>query len=272
MATDFANRDPLPQEVTWGTVVSHHNGDGVPLDFNPHDMHSIQTQVDPERADAFTLSLGAITADLVRESEAELKRQNRVWDTKGKKPIDITREKAAAQMTILKQLLNRDARQDSLPTEEHKVAHSQAAVPVQAATPAQQPMRTLREAAGFGSRNQQQPTSTRPVVTPSIEAQPVATEPRVKLIFEVEQFGQIEMAYHAVMSENGFLILVYDTRYTAGSMYRPPSNRGESAPGLAAQVVGSKVAWLIQPTGIEFQHGHYAYCVLIIEKEMQLQE
>ena len=94
--------------------------------------------------------------------------------------------------------------------------------------------------------------------------------PRVLVTFEVENLGKFEAYYHDVVTEPGFIVLVYDRRHQGSMRYFPPAAAPESAPVMAVHVQGSGVVQQVHTTGIQFVHADREYCLLLVEREAAL--
>jgi hypothetical protein len=87
--------------------------------------------------------------------------------------------------------------------------------------------------------------------------------------FEIEHFGSHTVAYHAVLREAQWLILIYDIRYP-GVMYEPPA--AENALPMAVHVQGTDEVHLVRSLGISYNYEHRRFCILQIERSAPIQE
>lgn len=96
---------------------------------------------------------------------------------------------------------------------------------------------------------------------------------RVRYEFELQSakgafaFNQ-DASYHDVLHIPGFIVLVWDNRYTAAPQYEPPT--GEQAPPTAIMLEGDPHAYLVSTTPIRYVHRDFMYSVLMIEKAVPL--
>lgn len=105
-----------------------------------------------------------------------------------------------------------------------------------------------------------------PVAAPlqlTAEAAPAgAVHPRQQVTFEVPGYGPLEAYYHQVIRAGEHLVLVYDRRY-AGPRAFPRHSPAE----LAARVHGTDRLFGVRTTGVQFDLGDNAVCVLRVTTE-----
>lgn len=94
--------------------------------------------------------------------------------------------------------------------------------------------------------------------------------PTVRVVFERQYFGTIEALYEDVTIEDGFMVLVVDTRYQGGTKYFPAPME-DDVPPMAINIVGRQEVYLVKPSGIQFVFNSHEFCVLIIEDTGVLQ-
>ncbi len=99
-----------------------------------------------------------------------------------------------------------------------------------------------------------------------------AGPPTIEVVFEMEHFGSLDVRYHDVLIENGFIVLVFDTRHQGSTKYFPPVAQNESAPPMALNVVGTNEVYLVHTTGLQYVHEEREYCLLMVERTGTLQE
>jgi hypothetical protein len=106
-----------------------------------------------------------------------------------------------------------------------------------------------------------------PATASPLEQGPPVPESRVT--FEIDHFGSHMVAYHAVLREDQWLILIYDLRYP-GAMYEPPT--AENALPMAVHVHGTDEVHLVRSLGISYNYEHRRFCILQIERSAPIQE
>lgn len=144
--------------------------------------------------------------------------------------------------------------------------------PQQQAPPPQQPVRRrVSPLSAFNQAPQAQPQvrELREIELRN-EPAPAVGPPSVQIVFEMEHFGNLEVRYHDVIIEEGFIVLVYDSRYTGGTKYFPPTAQSENAPALALNVLGTDDVYLVHTTGIQYNHEGREHCILMIERTVQM--
>jgi hypothetical protein len=95
--------------------------------------------------------------------------------------------------------------------------------------------------------------------------------PTVQVVFEMEHFGTLPVNYHDVIVQEGFIVLVFDNRHTGSTKYFPPTQRGDTGPRMAINIVGTPDVFLVQTTGVQFEHESREFCVLVIEQSGALE-
>gem|GEM_PF-6778075 len=99
-----------------------------------------------------------------------------------------------------------------------------------------------------------------------------AGPPTIRVIFEVQHFGNIEVFYHDVIVNEGFVVLVFDTRHQGSTKYFPPTAQVENAQPLAMNIAGTNEVYLLHTTGIQYVHEMREYCVMMVERAGVLPE
>jgi hypothetical protein len=122
-------------------------------------------------------------------------------------------------------------------------------------------------ASGF---NDQTPFPVRPFPQPfqqhnqSLPAIPdQAGPPTTEVIFEIEGWGQIPLAYHKVIRNGMLLVLGWDKRWTTGKSFPPAAEKV-----MAAHVRGTDKVFYVHSTGSTFEDSNMEYCILLIAKEV----
>lgn len=93
--------------------------------------------------------------------------------------------------------------------------------------------------------------------------------PQIHCFFEVQGFGELEAYYHDIVVQQGFLVLIFDSRFR-GPKYFPPTAVQDNPPQLAMNISGTQEVYQLQTTGVLYEHNGYEHCVLMIERVGQL--
>jgi len=88
--------------------------------------------------------------------------------------------------------------------------------------------------------------------------------PGIEVTFEVQHFGTHNAMYHDVIIQQGFIVLIFRTDYRGGGKYFPPSK--ENSPPFAVNITGTDEVYLVEPTGVQYQHDVHEYCVLMVNE------
>lgn len=117
------------------------------------------------------------------------------------------------------------------------------------------------------------PPTPQPQVQFRESLQPVQTSqpPAVHVTFEMEHFGMLPMAYHDVIVEEGFVVLVFDTRHKGSTKYFPPPAKSD-APRMAMSIDGTDEVYLVQTTGIQYVHDNKEFCILLVERTGHMEQ
>lgn len=137
----------------------------------------------------------------------------------------------------------------------------------------QQPQR-MRRVSPLSAFNQQ-PAAPQPQVRELREIdmrEPAAAvgPPQIQVTFEMEHFGNLEVRYHDVVIQDGFIVLIFDTRHTNSTKYFPPTATSDNAPAMALNVAGTPDVYLVQTTGIQYTHEGREHCILMVERTVTL--
>jgi hypothetical protein len=102
----------------------------------------------------------------------------------------------------------------------------------------------------------------------SIQQAPVqqGLPPTTEVLFEIEGWGQIPLAYHKVIRNGLLLVLAWDKRWPTGKSFPPASDKV-----MAAHVKGTNKVFFVHSTNSTFEDENTEYCILLIAKEV-LQE
>lgn len=284
-----------------GTVIPHATLGGIPMGTHPHSTQDVMVTIDPHiRGQSSTIRLGDLNASNVTSAMREAAQFT-------PEPTDIRtfRLRGAAVMHTLANHIAEEHEEESQPMQSRQVRPIQPVAynpqqPVQVAPQQAWPQNQFPQAypPQQSSRQQSQPQpqlSQRRAVSPlaafnqpipqpqrelrQIDIRPQLSDfgqpivpPTINVIFEMKHFGVMEACYHDVIIEQGFIVLVFDTRSQGASKYFPATNRELDAPQMAINIVGSPEVYLVQTTGIQYVHADHEYCILMIEKSGQLPE
>lgn len=248
MALDVAD---FGRDLKIGTVVPSHTRGGIVQGSSPHKVreHIVNFETGPETM--LSLSLGDITNEVVEEAR-QLAEQIPV-ETEGRLSIEVERERAALQMKVIGELLARRA------SKAKEAAASPAASEPAGHAPGGQAATintSARASGGFSARR----VAAAAAVGPSLPSQPDSW-----VVFDLPGYGEMSVAYHNVIVAGTIVVLVFDTRYTAGRMFRPTAPAEPDAPALYAQLPGAESFLPVYPTGIVFQDEDREYCVLLTD-------
>jgi hypothetical protein len=156
-------------------------------------------------------------------------------------------------------------------TEQNPVFQEQAAPRAQlVGVPAPQAPQTQQYSPPGGFRDQT-PVQAQPQFLPGmLQGQPVAQPtsiqqgqpPTTEVLFEIEGWGQIPLAYHKVIRNGLLLVLGWDKRWPTGKSFPPASDKV-----MAAHVKGTNKVFFVHSTNSTFEDGNIEYCILLIAKE-----
>lgn len=99
---------------------------------------------------------------------------------------------------------------------------------------------------------------------PTRQQQAASTPVRTAtVLFEIQHFGQLTAVYNEVIVLNDIIVLVYDSRASTQVKYFPQVASTPDQP-MAMHVQGTDVLYLCRPTGIQFPHSDFEYCILSV--------
>jgi len=270
-----------------GVVVGPATAGGVPVNFNPHDRHKIEINIEPDSPGSRTVTLDQITAASVEKAMAVATEKYPAGD------IDSIRERTAmafeelakiaksgVQRTPTKQATARQVPRPPVPEEEAIIEELQNESQALAATdqppmvvPVEKIDRNYSPMAAFGlKKSPPAQTMTNSVVT----SQRVGA-PQKLAYFEKEGLGTVPAFYHDVIVSvsrddpdnydyTGFMVLVYDLRFEQNAArWFPPSNDPYQRP-WAVLLKGEQRLYLVQTTGFQYVYDNREYCVLKVER------
>jgi len=250
-----------------GVVVPKATAYGIPRGTRPHDTKDVVVHIDPHLGEDIRVRLGDITAAAVDRATHEVEQY-----TEEPYDMDSFRTRGAAIMRSMANFpdLTKTA---EVPPPQQSPPPQYSPAPVQQYPPAytaqpytqpqpqplQQPDPNARRVSPLSALNQMQ------AAPPQQQAVAAVPQPNIKCIFELENFGSHEAWYHEVLIDTGFAVLVYNNDCVHGSKYFPRMTT-ENQVRMAMMVEGTHEVHQIQTTGVEFTHGPYEYCVLMIEQ------
>lgn len=265
-----------------GTIIPRATIGGIPVGTRPHATQDVVVNIDPHIVgQSSAVRLGDINAHSVNQAA-----QRAAQITPEPTDIATVRLRGAAMMHSLAHN-SRDqgfAAREAAPIVPRQQVppfqpqQAQVVQPQQVQQP-QFPQQQQRPQAQVSRRavsplaafNQpRQPEGTREFREIDIPySQPPAEQvgpPQVQVIFEMEHFGTLPVNYHDVIVQEGFMVLVFDTRHTGSTKYFPPTQKGDVTPRMAVSVVGTNEVFLVQTTGVQFEHDYREFCILMIEQ------
>lgn len=263
-----------------GTVIPHATLGGIPVGTNPHETSNVIVNIDPHIPNqSSSVRLGDLNPTNIMAAT------NAVHDITMLPDDDIVAMRIRGSTTLHTlargntQMQQQAPRQQQAPIIPQPMVAQAAAQPVYQPQPMQQPVyqqppmqqpmqppQSRSPVTSFFAQPQRQPEQSQAQPT---MGQPVAS-PTIQVTFEMEHFGRLSVNYHDVIIQPGFIVLVYDNRFSGGTKYFPPAAAVENPPRTALNVVGTNEAYLIQTTGVQYTHGVFEYCVLMIEQSWPL--
>lgn len=263
-----------------GVIVAPAGVDGRPSNFNPHDHSSIVINVEPDIAGGHTIPLSALTKDAVQQAIERANSQIVGND------INAVRERTALAFEELAKLSGTGvaARGGNNPPAPPPAPPAQTAPVMQPPAPmapepppaplpaAEQIDRTYSPMAAFGLKTA--PRTSAPMA--AVSKSDRAAAPGKLLYFEKEGIGTVPAFFHDVvidvnfdddaMAETGFIVLVYDLRYSqATARWFPPSNDPYQRP-WALQINNDRRLYLVQTTGFQYVYDDREFCVLRVDR------
>jgi hypothetical protein len=263
-----------------GTIIPQATRGGIPMGTRPHDTANMEVNIDPHiPGQSVTVRLGDLTNASVWAASQEAQANTpeptdlasmRLRGAAIMHNIAAGRQKAASAPAPNFQYNPAELEPDA-PFLEQFPSSPRRVVPVQQSQPMVPPRtRRVSPLSAFNQAPQAAPMPGAAIqpepmyVAQQRAVQPVA--PMLTVVFELEHFGSLEANYHDVIVENGFVVLVYDTRHTGATKYFPNSAQSDEAPPMAINIVGSQEVYLVHTTGLQFSHNHNEYCILMIDQ------
>ncbi len=260
-----------------GMVIPHATAGGVPRGVNPHDVSKFDVHIDPHlHGQSSTIRLGRLNNELLLQGMQISQEQTPEGDT-----LEMNRLRASTAFHAVAQLVEQADRGAPKPmgvgiaaqSYQPPAPASQAVAVASLAAPraaAVSPLQALRQASAA-------PVPESPAVAP-VTAAPLSSPasaptpaPQYSLLFEIENFGQLEAFYHDVKVQTGAdgdgqMVLVYDRRFK-GTKWWPPT--GENAKPMGVCINGGDEVYLVHTTGFQYADGDKEYCVLMIERTVR---
>lgn len=263
----ISDRMPSGPHGLRGVVIPHATPGGTVRGLEPHNVRDMQVVIDPHiEGQSSLVRLGDITPMLMEQATVMAAGMTPEPDS-----IQSQRLRGAAVMHSVSNLSRRG----------NDNAASLQAGPATVPSPnlgrMGQPVRTIKPLAAFShTQRPQQPQQLQQRADHAPRAHvaapvPVAVEaPSVDVVFEIEHFGTHQAAYHDVIIEPGFIVLVYTSAYR-GSKYFPEA-KNENSPPLALNIVGRPEVYLVHTTGVHYAYGGTEFCVLLVEQSGTLDQ
>lgn len=265
-----------------GTIIPRATIGGIPVGTQPHVTQDVIVNIDPHiPGQSSAVRLGDINARTVSQA-AQVAAQMTPEPT----DISTVRLRGAAMMhTLAHQTQGGFSAREAAAVLPQPVPAFQPQQQPQYPQPqyqqpqVQQPPRPVpgarRAVSPLSAFNQPRPAGTRELREIDIPYEaPVPQQvgpPTVQVVFEMEHFGTLPVNYHDVIVQEGFIVLVFDNRHTGSTKYFPPTQRGETGPRMAINIVGTPDVYLVQTTGVQFEHESREFCVLMIEQSGALE-
>ena len=266
-----------------GTIIPRATMHGIPMGTNPHATADMIVNIDPHiEKQSSSIRLGDLTANSIAIAEQIARSQ-----TDEPHDIQSLRLRGAAVMHAAASQSRGVSAAVQAP--QIQAVHPQPVVQqpqqfVQPVSPPQPYPQLQKQSAvkrsplmAFNQPQPQQPgvRDLRQIdMTPNsyLPQQPpqMADLPDIEVTFEVHGLGPLTVRYHDLIVEQGFLVLVYDTRCQHAMRYFPQKYDGENQPRIAMNVTGTDVVYSVLTTGIQFVHDTFEMCVLLIDDVGQL--
>lgn len=273
-----------------GVVVSPATAGGVPVNFNPHDRHKIEINIEPDSPGSRTVTLDQITASNVEKAMAAATEQYPAGDINSirertamafeelakiaKSGVQRTPTKAAVVRQVPRPPVQPQQEEEAIIEELQNESQALAAMDqTPMAVPVEKIDRNYSPMAAFGlKKSPPSQTTTNHVAT----SQRVSA-PQKLAYFEKEGLGTVPAFYHDVIVSvsrddpdnydyTGFMVLVYDLRFEQNAArWFPPSNDPYQRP-WAVLLKGEQRLYLVQTTGFQYVYDNREYCVLRVER------
>lgn len=118
---------------------------------------------------------------------------------------------------------------------------------------------------------QQAPEPEQPTYAPAPAVRGPAAPTR-RVIFEIQQFGEITAFYHDINYDQntGKIMLVYDTNYVGGTKWFPPLPVENAPPMAMMEENGQNVVCLVTHSGMQYLYEGKEFCILDCHEVGQL--
>lgn len=202
------------------------------------------------------------------------KQQNAGWSEEEQQQIVVLRESQAEQVRSVQPRPRTEEPvfqdQQQQPYQPPQVAE-QPRMAQMAAQPPQMPQRPSlapQTANGFRDQTPVAVPQMSPQFPPAMlavsqtQAPQQAGPPTTEVVFEIEGWGQIPLAYHKVIRNGMLLVLGWDKRWPTGKSFPPAAEKV-----MAAHVRGTDRVFYVHSTGSTFEDGSTEYCILLIARE-----
>lgn len=95
----------------------------------------------------------------------------------------------------------------------------------------------------------------------AMPAAPVVKRPQFEVLFNIEGFGDFTAHYHDVLVVPGFLVLIYDQRFTDGMQWYPDANE------MLINVTGHPEVYKAFKTGVKYEYDKKVHCVVMFNPD-----
>lgn len=260
-----------------GVVVPHATLGGIPAGMRPHDINQMQINVDPHiPGQNAIVNLADITPQTMRQA-------NHMADQVTPDVVDVAtlRLRASATMHGIVAGAQRNggtSRNDVPPQQAGPAGYMQSPNLARVAT--QQRRSTPLQSFLHGTNTQHERATHNgrelrsiDLDSPSVINQHPAgqAEPTLEVIFQLQGFGEHRAYFHDVVIEPGFMVLVYKLGYR-GSKWFPPVAPDHNKHGIAVNIAGTDIAYLVHTTGVQYVYEDAEHCVLMVERAANLND
>lgn len=244
------------------TIIPKATMGGVPAGTNPHRMNNVEVTIDPHiPQQSSRVRLGDIT-------EASLAAANASAQEYTPEPhsLETMRLRGSAVMHGIA-AQRTGGQRSSQPALPPPMPSQQQNIPMQPQRPTRRvsPLSAFHQAPAPVENREQRVITLPPERVQERVLPSAAASPTIRVVFENEHMGEYEAYYHDVVIEEGFVVLIYDTRW-AGPKHFPATSRAEKQPILAMNLIGTTEVYQVQTTGVHYQHGHNEHCVLMVDE------
>lgn len=257
---------PGPRGMT-PTVIPRATQGGIPIGTRPHDMTDLEINIDPHiPGQSSTVRLGELNPGVVARGA-----RTAAGVTAEPVNVETQRLRAAATMHMISQQVgvSRAANPAAIPPVDTVYTQTPMSSPQQLpAVPPQQ--RLVRSPLSAFNQPQMQPQHREMrqlIMDDTPPPPPDAGLPEIQAIIEMEGYGPMTVYYHDVVIEQGFMVLVFNTRCHGAMKFFPPTTTpGNQPPKMAIQLAGHPDIYGVETTGIIFEYDKQAMCVLAVTK------